>query len=105
MAFALTAIVLLASGKNPVEPFSIMFEQASFSDIQVRIINQASLYYIAALAVAIGFRMNLFNIGVDGQYLLGAMMAAIVGAHVDLPGFLQIPLLMLTAILTGAFWA
>ncbi|MFF6782110.1 ABC transporter permease [Streptomyces sp. NPDC012510] len=105
VAFALTAIVLLVSGKNPVEPFSIMFEQASFSDIQVRIINQASLYYIAALAVAIGFRMNLFNIGVDGQYLLGAMITAIVGAHMDLPAALQIPLLMLTAILTGAFWA
>jgi simple sugar transport system permease protein len=105
VAFILTAIVLLASGKNPVEPFAIMFEQASFSDIQVRIINQASLYYIAALAVAIGFRMNLFNIGVDGQYLLGAMMAAIVGAHMDLPAFLQVPLLMLTAICTGAFWA
>ncbi|WP_149827733.1 ABC transporter permease [Streptomyces tailanensis] len=105
VAFVLTAIVLLASGKNPVEPFSIMFEQASFSDIQVRIINQASLYYIAALAVAIGFRMNLFNIGVDGQYLLGAMITAIVGAHMDLPAVLQIPLLMLTAILTGAFWA
>jgi ABC-type uncharacterized transport system permease subunit len=45
-----------------------MFEQATFSDIQVLIINQASMYYIAALAVAIGFRMNLFNIGVDGQY-------------------------------------
>ncbi|MGW5590888.1 amidohydrolase family protein, partial [Streptomyces sp. NPDC003857] len=30
----------------------------------------ASLYYIAALAVALGFRMNLFNIGVDGQYRL-----------------------------------
>ncbi|MEU9555272.1 ABC transporter permease [Streptomyces fumanus] len=105
VAFVLSAIVLVASGKNPVEPFALMFEQAGFSDIQVLIVNQASMYYIAALAVAIGFRMNLFNIGVDGQYQLGAMMAAIVGVHANLPAVLQIPLLLLTAVLTGAFWS
>ncbi|MGW1505691.1 ABC transporter permease [Streptomyces mirabilis] len=104
-AVALTSIVLLASGKNPFEPYSLMLEQATYSDIQVLIINQASMYYIAALAVAIGFRMNLFNIGVDGQYRLAAMMTAVVGAHLALPSFLQIPVLMLVAMLTGAMWA
>jgi simple sugar transport system permease protein len=105
VAFALSAIVLLASGKNPVEPFSIMFEQATFSDVQVRIVNQATLYYIAALAVAIGFRMNLFNIGVDGQYQLAAMITAIVGAHMNLPAVIQVPLLLLAAAATGSLWA
>ncbi|MFE9994517.1 ABC transporter permease [Streptomyces avermitilis] len=104
-AIALTSIVLLASGRSPFEPYSLMLEQATFSDVQVLIINQASMYYIAALAVALGFRMNLFNIGVDGQYRLGAVMTAVVGAHIALPSFLQIPLLMLVAMLTGAFWA
>ncbi|MER5179454.1 ABC transporter permease [Streptomyces sp. NPDC002896] len=105
VAVALTSIVLIASGKNPVEPYLLMFEQATYSDIQVLIINQAGMYYLAALAVAIGFRMNLFNIGVDGQYQLAAMAAAIVGTHVGLPAVLQIPLLVLTAVLTGAFWS
>ncbi|MEU2737615.1 ABC transporter permease [Streptomyces sp. NPDC007095] len=104
-AIALTSVVLLASGKSPFEPYSLMLQQATYSDTQVLIINQASLYYIAALGVAIGFRMNLFNIGVDGQYRLGAMMTAVVGAHLALPSFLQIPVLMLVAVLTGAFWA
>ncbi|WP_405880124.1 ABC transporter permease [Streptomyces sp. NBC_01136] len=104
-AVALTSIVLLASGKNPFEPYSLMLQQATYSDIQVLIINQASMYYIAALAVAIGFRMNLFNIGVDGQYRLAAMMTAVVGAHLAFPAFLQIPVLMLVAMLTGAMWA
>ncbi len=104
-AIALTSVVLLASGRNPFEPYGLMLEQASFSDVQVLIVNQASMYYIAALAVALGFRMNLFNIGVDGQYRLGAMMAAAVGANISLPSFLQIPLLLLVAMLTGAFWA
>lgn len=104
-AVALTSIVLLASGKSPFEPYSLMLEQATYSDVQVLIVNQASLYYLAALAVAIGFRMNLFNIGVDGQYRLAAMMTAVVGAHIALPGILQIPVLLLVGMLTGAFWA
>ncbi|MFS8200894.1 ABC transporter permease [Streptomyces sp. CWNU-52B] len=104
-AVVLTSFVLLASGKSPIEPYTLMFEQAGFADVQVLIINQAGVYYLAALAVAVGFRMNLFNIGVDGQYRLAAMMTAVVGAHVSLPAALQIPFLMLIAVLTGAFWA
>ncbi|WP_406455452.1 ABC transporter permease [Streptomyces sp. NBC_01622] len=104
-AILLTSVVLLASGKNPIEPYHLMLQQIGYSDVQVLIINQASMYYIAALAVALGFRMNLFNIGVDGQYRLGAVMTAVVGAHVALPAALQVPLLLLVAILTGAFWA
>ncbi|KAA0935426.1 MULTISPECIES: ABC transporter permease [Streptomyces] len=104
-AVVLTSFVLIASGKSPIEPYTLMFEQAGFADVQVLIINQAGVYYLAALAVAVGFRMNLFNIGVDGQYRLAAMMTAVVGAHVSLPAALQIPFLMLVAVLTGAFWA
>ncbi|MFE4409736.1 ABC transporter permease [Streptomyces sp. NPDC093064] len=104
-AILLTSVVLIASGKSPIEPYTLMLEQASFSDVQVLIINQASMYYLAALAVAVGFRMNLFNIGVDGQYRLAAMMTAVVGAHLALPSFLQIPTLLLVGMLTGAFWA
>ncbi|NKQ25020.1 ABC transporter permease [Streptomyces galbus] len=104
-AVLLTSVVLIASGKNPFEPYRLMLEQAGYSDVQVLIVNQASLYYIAAIAVALGFRMNLFNIGVDGQYRLGAMMTAVVGAHVALPSFLQVPMLLLVGALTGAMWA
>ncbi|MFI1162396.1 ABC transporter permease [Streptomyces sp. NPDC020801] len=104
-AILLTSVVLIASGKSPIEPYTLMLQQASYSDVQVLIINQASMYYLAALAVAVGFRMNLFNIGVDGQYRLAAMMTAVVGANIALPSFLQIPLLLLVGMLTGAFWA
>ncbi len=104
-AILLTSVVLLASGKNPIEPYHLMLQQIGYSDVQVLIVNQASMYYIAALAVALGFRMNLFNIGVDGQYRLGAVMTAVVGAHVGLLTVLQVPLLLLVAVLTGAFWA
>ncbi|MFJ2113763.1 MULTISPECIES: ABC transporter permease [unclassified Streptomyces] len=105
VALALTTVVLLASDRDPFRLYQLMFDSAQYVDIQVLIINQAGTYYLAALAVAVGFRMNLFNIGVDGQYRFAAMMAAVVGANVDLPGPLQIALIVIVAMLVGAFWA
>ncbi|MFE3325299.1 ABC transporter permease [Streptomyces sp. NPDC059176] len=105
VAFLLTSVVLLLSGRNPVEPYQLMWENAEYTDVQVLILNQTGTYYLAALAVAIGFRMNLFNIGVDGQYRLAAMLASVVGASVELPGPLHILLIVVVAMLVGAFWA
>ena len=50
------------------------------------IINRAIPLFLAGLAVAIAFRMGLFNIGVEGQYRLATIMAAAAGAAVSLPG-------------------
>ncbi|MEU3629404.1 ABC transporter permease [Streptomyces fradiae] len=105
VAFVLTTLVLLVSGLDPIEPYSLMVQEAEYPDIQVLILNQTGTYYLAALAVAIGFRMNLFNIGVDGQYRLAAMLAAVVGASVELPGPLHVLLIVLVAVFVGAFWA
>jgi simple sugar transport system permease protein len=59
---------------------------------------------LAGLAVALGFRAGLFNIGVTGQMLIGGMSAILVGLHVDLPAIILIPLALLAAILGGAIW-
>ncbi|MER7622575.1 ABC transporter permease [Streptomyces sp. NPDC126503] len=104
-AFLITALVLAATGKEPFSAFGIMFDYGIKSDSQVAIINKATTYYLAGLAVAIGFRMNLFNIGVDGQYRLAAFFAAAVGGALTLPGILQIPLIIVTAMIVGAMWA
>lgn len=104
-AFLLTALVLLATGKEPFNAFGIMFDYGVKADSQVYILNKATTYYLAGLSVAIGFRMNLFNIGVDGQYRLAAFFAAVVGGALKLPGLVQIPLIILVAMLVGAMWA
>ncbi|MET9431922.1 MULTISPECIES: ABC transporter permease [unclassified Streptomyces] len=105
VAFLLTSVVLLVSDRDPIEPYRIMFRSLEFTDIQVLILNQTGTYYLAALAVAIGFRMNLFNIGVDGQYRLAVMLAAVFGAAVELPGPLHVLMIVIVAMLVGALWA
>jgi simple sugar transport system permease protein len=60
---------------------------------------------LAGLAVALGFRAGLFNIGVNGQMMIGGMAAIWVGLHITLPSVLHIPLALVAAVLGGAMWA
>jgi simple sugar transport system permease protein len=59
---------------------------------------------LAGLAVAVGFRTGLFNIGARGQIFMGGLFALWVGLHVDLPAFLHVPLAILAAIVGGGIW-
>jgi simple sugar transport system permease protein len=68
-------------------------------------VNLGTTYYLSAIAVAIGFRMNLFNIGVDGQYRLAVFAAAVVGGAINLPKPLHILVVIVVAMAVGAAWA
>ncbi|WP_344440189.1 ABC transporter permease [Kitasatospora nipponensis] len=101
----ISSLLLLASGRDPFQAFNIMGTYGSASDAQVATLNKATTYFLAGIAVAFGFRMNLFNIGTEGQYRLGALFAAYVGGQVNLPAFLEIPLVLIVAMLVGGSWA
>ncbi|MBG0813473.1 ABC transporter permease [Planomonospora sp. ID82291] len=104
-AALITSIVLLATGAPPLDTLVIMGEYGVQPRSIVLTLNSATTFYLAAIAVAIGFRMNLFNIGVDGQYRLAALISAAVGGAVVLPGPLHTVLVILVAMLVGAGWA
>jgi simple sugar transport system permease protein len=105
MALILVSVLLLALGKQPGVVFEAMFTSGRRPANVVDVVNRATFLYISAVAVAIGFRMNLFNIGVDGQYRLAAFLAAAVGGAIALPGPLQIAAILLVAMAVGAAWA
>lgn len=67
-------------------------------------LTRAAPLILAGLAVAVGFQAGLFNIGANGQMLMGGMLALIVGFQVDLPIFIHIPLAILAALVGGALW-
>ena len=70
---------------NPLKVFKVMVDFGETPSQQVTamvvIINRAIPLFLAGLAVAIAFRMGLFNIGVEGQYRLATIMAAAAGAR------------------------
>ncbi|MGW4637624.1 ABC transporter permease [Sphaerisporangium sp. NPDC004334] len=104
-AGVVTSIILLLNGNQPFQTLGLLLDFSATPSIQVLILNTATTYYISALAVAIGFRMNLFNIGVDGQYRLAVLVAAAVGGAVTLPGPVHVGVIMLVAVLVGGLWA
>lgn len=104
VAFVVTSLVLVAVG-DPVGDVWKTILAVPKPRQSVNIINAASVFYLSAIAVAVGFRMNLFNIGVDGQYRIAVFAAAVFAGQAWLPGPLNILVSILVAMLAGGLWA
>ena len=105
ISIAVTAVILTAIGASVTTVFGSMWTYGTSPRAMALTLNLATTYFLSALAVAIGFKMNLFNIGVNGQYVLGALAAAVVGSNLHLTGFIAIPITILAAMIVGAAWA
>jgi ABC-type uncharacterized transport system permease subunit len=105
VAALISSVVLAASGNDPVEVYRTMWESGTQTRSLLITVNNAVPFYLAGVAVAIGFRAALFNIGVEGQYQLAALLAAAAGAKVHLPTVLHIGFILLVAVLVGALWS
>jgi len=99
------AVLLMLVNESPVDAYSAIWREGRKAPVLFGSLNRAVPLYLSAMAVAIGFRMALFNIGVEGQYRIAALLAASVGAAVSLPMPLHIALIILVASATGAAWA
>jgi simple sugar transport system permease protein len=113
-AFVLGAIVVAVSGNDPFLAYGDLlcggiglFCPANvYPSFQV---SETLVYTIplilAGLSVAIAFRANLFNIGAEGQLILGAIVTTIVGVKLaNWPGWILLPLVLLAGALAGAVW-
>lgn len=103
-AFAITSLVLVVAGDPATDVWREILSMPERRNM-ANILNNATVLYLSGLAVAVGFRMNLFNIGVDGQYRIAAFVAAVVAGEAWLPGYLNTALAVVAAILVGAAWA
>lgn len=100
------AIVMLISGFNPVDGYIALWNGVFGSSYNMgETVRQITPYVFAGLAVAFAFRTGLFNIGVEGQLIVGWLAAAYVGSAFDLPKIIHLPLALLAAAAAGALWA
>ena len=106
LALLVAALVLVVSGADPLVAFGNIWEYGSRLETVIESFNRATPLYLSGIAFAIAMRMNLFQIGVEGQYILAAFFAAYVGAGVgSLFPPLHIAIILLTAMIVGAAWA
>ena len=104
VAGVVASLVLLVSGDDVAAFWDVMFSWPGNRNI-VSILNTTALLYLSGVAAAIGFRMNLFNIGVEGQYKIAAFAGAAFAGQAWLPGGLNTAAAVVVAMTVGALWA
>lgn len=99
-------IIMIITGYDAVAGFIALW-QGAFGDSYFfgETIRQITPYILAGLAVAFAFRTGLFNIGVEGQLMVGWLAAVWVGVAFELPKIIHLPLAVLAAAAAGALWA
>lgn len=107
LTFLITAVPILLAGANPIAAYAAylvvpLTSQFTFLEVLV----SATPILLTGAAVAIAFRAGYWNIGAEGQLLLGAVAAAGIGTMVgDLPSLVALPVMVVGGALAGAAWA
>ena len=107
IALAIGALLIVAYGEKPLEVYgAILSSSLGDKDGIGYVLAIATPLIFSALAVAVCFKGGLFNIGVDGQYLVGMITAAWAALTLDfLPGPVLVIAALLAAMLGGMLWA
>jgi general nucleoside transport system permease protein len=121
LAFLAGGLVMLVTGKDPIATYEAIWRGTGLqwlfpwttgadrdlaaSNLQQTLIITTPLI-LTGLAVAFAFRAGLFNIGGNGQYIMGSIAAVWVGSSfADMPSFVHILLAIVAAAAAGAVWA
>ena len=120
-AFLVGGVVVLAAGANPIDTYRAIFEGSGLNwlfpwvsgddrtlaalNLQQTLILTTPLI-LTGLAVAFAFRAGLFNIGGQGQYLVGTMASVYVGSSLDgMPAVLHVIVAIAAGCAAGGLWA
>ncbi len=104
-AFVLTALAMLVAGVSPADGFWALFVGALGGRQQIaETLVQTSALLFPALGVALAFRAGLFNIGAEGQLIVGGLAAGALGAHLHVASALAVLLLLGAGFAGGAVW-
>jgi simple sugar transport system permease protein len=106
ISFAVGGLLVLALGRNPFAVYGALLTGAfsGWPNLSVTLQMTTPLLF-TGLAVALAFRSGIWNIGVEGQMLMGGLFAGIVGYAAPLPDPLMVPACLLAAVAGGAAWA
>ena len=113
LGFVLGAVIIIATGKSPIYMITAMFHSFTGINIQAGGFNpryigefllQSMPIILTGLSVGFAFRTGLFNIGAEGQLMMGSIAATATALLVHAPKFIHLPLVLLAAMAAGAIW-
>jgi simple sugar transport system permease protein len=106
LAFAIGGLLLWALGKNPLEAYWALISGA-FGSVAglTATLTKATPLMLVGLGICISFRGGVINIGGEGQLIVGALAATAMGLALStLPGWLLLPIVLLTGAVAGGAW-
>ncbi|ROR31876.1 nucleoside ABC transporter membrane protein [Mobilisporobacter senegalensis] len=103
--FIVVAILLTLTGYSPFEAFGILFNGIFSKPKYIsQVIIKATPIILTGISVAFAFKVGLFNIGAEGQYIMGTIAATVAGILFDFPPVLQIPVVVLSGVCAGGIY-
>ena len=103
VGFAVAAVILASAGYDPAGSFAALFQGALGKPKYIaNVIIKATPLLLTGSAVAFAYKAGLFNIGGEGQYIIGTVLAMIVGVKLDLPFPIQPIVVLLVGTAGGA---
>jgi simple sugar transport system permease protein len=108
LAFAVSALVLLAIGQSPTQVLALLLKGAFGSAAGLSYtLYYATTFVFTGLSVAVAYHCGLFNIGGEGQAMMGGLGAGLAALAFgpSLPAWLVLPLMVAAAMVFGAAWA
>ncbi|GBC62089.1 ABC transporter permease [Desulfonema ishimotonii] len=106
LSLGVSSLMLAFQGKPPLHGMGLVFQGAFGSGWALEdCLVKAIPIYLCSLGVAIAFRLQIWNIGAEGQFALGAVGATWVAlTFPNLPGWAMIPAMLLAAFTAGGIW-
>ena len=106
-AMLLTGFILFSAlGKSPAAAFHVFFVEPVASVYGVgELLLKATPLILCALGLAIGFRANVWNIGAEGQFIIGALAGGAVALFASGLGMFTLALMLIAGVLGGMAWA
>lgn len=106
LAFGISGVLIWQQGVNPFYAYWILFSDTWGNPAGLlRVMQKSTPLVLTGLAVTVGLRAGLFNIGVQGQLLVAAIGAAWAGYFFSLPSVIHIPVALIFGMLCGGAWA
>lgn len=99
------AIVLLIAGYNPIEAYGVILSGIFSKPKYIAwTIIYATPLIITGLSITFAFRTGLFNIGAEGQFIIGALVATLTGYFLNLPPVIHVIVVFMAAALAAGIW-
>lgn len=106
VGFLIGAVFLLIAGISPAVAYGKLLSSVfSKPKYLVWTLTYASPLIFTGLSVAFSFRTGVFNIGAEGQFVVGALAACVLGILVDVPVWIHVPLCIIAAAAAGCIWS